>query len=108
MYLENRVGEEIYAINHATDPNHPPKPETVEQIVARAEKLISQAKEAIAKKPHGAEVGDIERELIILNALVSAVKAKPSPADLKKESEEITRQEKSLEQLIEKLNSRHN
>lgn len=99
---------QIYAIEHATDPSHPTKPETVEQIVARAEKLISQAKEAVAKKPHAPEVSDIERELIILNALVTTVKAKPSPADLKKESEEITRQEKSLEQLIEKLNARHN
>lgn len=70
--------------------------------------MLASAKEAVAKKPHAPEVGDIEREIIILNALVSAVKAKPSTADLKKESEEITRQEKSLQQLIEKLNARHN
>lgn len=106
--LENRISEEIIALEHAKNPDVPPKGQTVDQLIAFAENLVKKGKEAISKHPRAQEVGDVERELIILEALIRALHQKPNvqPAELKKEAAELARQEKSLQQLIEKINAR--
>ena len=81
--------------------------ETVDEIVAKAEKLIASAKEAVKKHPNAKEVTEINREMIVIGALVQAVQSKPNAADLAIVSQELARQEKTLKQLIEKAAARH-
>lgn len=106
FFLENRVAEEVYALEHAK--TTPPKGETLAQIVARAEKLVKDAKDAVVKHPQAKEVGEINSAVIVVEALVKALQAKPAaaPAELLKEEQELARQEKSLQQLIEKAAAR--
>ena len=106
LHLENRVNEEIDIIAHIKDHHKPSGELTVAQLVAAGEKLIKQAKEAVAKHPKAREVSEIDREIIVVDALLKAIQAKPAPAELKKEEQELARQEKTLQQLIEKANAR--
>ena len=104
LHMENRVSEEIMIIRHFADGNHQPNGETGPQLIARGQKLVQDAKDAVAKHPKAKEVREINSEIIVVEALVKAITAKPAPsaAEMKKDEEELARQEKTLRQLIEK------
>ena len=109
MFLENRVSEEIAIIDHFRNGgHHPDGHETTAQLVARGEKLVKEAKEAVAKFPKAKEVREIESNIIVVEALIKAIQAKPAPdaATMKRDEEELARQEKTLRQLIEKASHR--
>jgi len=103
FFLENRVSEEIYAISHAT--STPTQNQTGPALIARAEKLIKDGKDAVAKFPQAKEVGEINSELIVVEALVKALQT-TQPGNLKNEEQELVRQETTLQQLIEKATAR--
>lgn len=69
---------------------------------------MKEAKDAVAKFPKAKEVREIESNIIVVEALVKAIQAKPAPdaATMKKDEEELARQEKTLRQLIEKATHR--
>ena len=111
LFLENRVSEEIVIIAHFRNGNHVPTNENGAQLIARGEKLVKDAKDAVVKHPQAKEVKEINSEIVVVEALIKAITAKPAPtpADLKKDEEELHRQERSLRQLIEKAEGRkHN
>ena len=106
FFLENRVAEEVDALEHAK--STPTKGETAAQLVARAENVVKKARETVVKHPSAPEIGEINSEIIVVEALIKAIQAKPSATDLKTEEQELNRQEKTLQQLTEKAASRHN
>ncbi len=108
LFLENRVSEEIAIFYHFRDGNHTPNGETTAQLIARGERLVKEAKEAVAKFPKAKEVAEINSSVIVVEALLKAIQARPAPTpdDLKKDETELARQEKSLRQLIEKATHR--
>ena len=109
LHLENRVSEELAIIAHVAAGNDN-RGETGAQLVARGQQLVKDAQAAVAKKPNAPEAREINSTVIVVEALVKAIQAKPAPtpADLQKDEQELARQERSLRQLIEKLNARKN
>lgn len=99
----------MIALEHAKKPDVLPKNQTVAQLIAFAESLVKAGKHAILKNPKAKEVGDVEREVIILEALIRALNQNlhVSPAELKKETAVLVRVEKTTQQLIEKMNARN-
>ncbi|KAJ6221802.1 hypothetical protein RDWZM_000347 [Blomia tropicalis] len=104
FYIENRVAEEIYAIEHAKDPNHH-KNHDEKMLIEQAEKLVKDGKEAIRQYPHAKEVDDINSEIIVIEALIATIKSKPN--DLKKYEEELLRHEQTIKQLIVRAERHH-
>jgi len=107
LRLENRASEEIEIIE-AARAGGGRRGETPAQLVQRGERLVKDAQDAVAKFPQAPEVKEINSEIIVVQSLIKAIQATPSPApaDLQKDEDELFRQETTLRQLIEKATQR--
>ncbi|KAI2796328.1 hypothetical protein BLOT_015882 [Blomia tropicalis] len=108
LFLENRVSEEIAILHHFQDGHHHHNGDNHQRLLERAEQLLKEAKETIEKHPHERNSRELESEMIVIEALVRTIKTRPDESELKKDEEELARHEKSVRQLIEKINHRHN
>jgi len=106
LFLENRVSEEIVAITQAR--NSQPTAVASAQLIVRAEQLIKDAKDTLAKFPTAPEVREINSEIIVVEALVKTIQGKvtPAPGELAQDERELAKQEATLKQLIDKAQAR--
>lgn len=106
LRLENRISEELANIHeHQRDHHH--QGHSVAELIARAEELIGKAKATIEAHPHSREAHAIEAEMFHLEELVTALKAKPTGADLKKDEEQLARTTKTIEKLLARMADHH-
>jgi len=107
LRLENRASEEIMNIETVRS-GADRRNETPAQLAARAERLVKDAQDAVAKFPTAPEVREISSEIIVVEALLKTIQGPPAPAaaDLMKDEDELARQERTLRQLIEKATQR--
>ena len=102
LHRENRISEELVIIQE-TIKNHQHQGHNDAALIAKGEELIKKAKAILAKDDHSREAHAIEAEMFKIEDLITAIKAKPNSPDLKKEEEQLARHEKTITQLIARL-----
>ena len=74
--FQNRISEELFFIREAQ--NHHHQGHNHDGLVAKGEALVKQAKEVLAKHPHGREARSLEKEIADIEKLITAIRAKPA------------------------------
>lgn len=107
--MENRISEELVAV-HETMDHKREGDATVEKLVERAEKLISTANKTIkdheGHNHHQKEIAAIKDEVQVVESLVHKVRS-GTTQHLEDAEESLARHEKTLHQLIERVDSHH-